>query len=261
MNLSVDNFRTKFFQDGNPYWRVFKGRNAGKESFVLAANTSMEDMEQSWSMLEQTFSLYPYGSVTVVTKSSPHAKDGIQSWIEWGQQPVQPGQPAISGFNNSSGSMGIHGIEQMWNFSQSMFQSQVKPMIEAVKKDNEIEMLKNRIRDLEESPGSPKDMIIAGIAENIPGILQTIIGLVQPQRAAQSAIGTLGQQQPPFSPAGEDNDQDGAPIDLNVIYNCALSLSETFPEHDVNELLINLAKYCKTNKGQATMLIKMIMPS
>jgi hypothetical protein len=91
MNLSVDNFRTKFFQDGNPYWRVFKGRNAGKESFVIAANTSMEDMEQSWSMLEQTFSLYPYGSVTVVTKSSPHAKDGIQSWIEWGQQPAAAG--------------------------------------------------------------------------------------------------------------------------------------------------------------------------
>lgn len=252
MILDINNFRQKFIQDGYPYWRVYKGRNAGKDSLVIAVNTSVGNMEESWNLLQQALSLYPYGSVTVVAKSSPHAKDGIQSWVEWGQQPTPTGQPAIAGFNGPATS--ISGIEQMWNFSQSMFNSQVAPMIEGIKKDNEIQRLKERIEALEsEQPLTAKEKLIEGIADNVPTILQTIMGLLKPGQQLQPAIGTLGQQQPEDQVNGEGN------IDLNVIFNVAQDLSETFPEYDVNVLLINLAKFCKGNKDQATMVIKMIM--
>ena len=258
MIMTVEAFEDKFFKDGYPYWKAFEGKSTGKSAF--AQNSSLENMDESWQRLKDTvFETCDGGTATILTRSSWHAKDGLVVTVTWGNSTPSIGgmHPANqSGFNTG----GIAGLQQIMGFAQDIMKQQMQPLIDGIQKSFEIERLKDKITYLEEAEApTTKDMVIEGITSRLPQLIDTFLG----RRSSAPAIGVLGgQAERPIQ--GNDDDEEEQPMkqhtmDLNAVVNSAQVLQQVFPQYNVSELLMNLAKYCQSNPSQAEMVIKMIM--
>lgn len=259
MILTVDTFKDKFFKDGYPYWKAYEGKSTSKSPF--AQNGNLENLDESWQHLEDTvFGACDGGTVTILTKSSWHAKDSLIVTVTWGNSTSAIGGVHPSGQMPMMGG-GIAGLQQIMGFAQELVKQQITPLIEGMQQKFEIERLKDKIAQMEDAEGpTTKDMVIEGITSRLPELIDSFLG----RRASAPAIGVLGQKAE--KPVESDDDDESNPplkerraMDLNAVVNAAQVLQNVFPEYNVSDLMYNLAKYCQANPSQAQMVIKMVM--
>jgi len=262
MYISYDHLEDKFRDEGYPYWKLYEGRSTRK---CVARNLSLENIDESWDLLEKKLGYYENGTFTLETLSSPKANnssaiissfkigDGGSVGRTHSRQPSNQRSPMME-------------FMQMFTLMQKMgndqMSTQVKLMQESIRGEYENQRLLDRIHDLENAEPQGDPMI--NDMKEVIGMLtggQPLFNMNGTRVIEQPAqIGVAGQksdsEQP--APSGKRQLQKGV-YDLNHLNAVARKLEDLYPEYHPNMVLDGLLHFIMHNKPTADNIIHQLM--
>lgn len=254
MNLTA--FKEKFNRYSHPYWKVYQGRRIGRQ--VLEKNLDMENLDESWDMLEQIFSWYPTGTFTVLLLPSPSAKNetGVISV-------VQLGSGEVAGIGNATGAtQPMNQWQQMFQMMAMMKQYATPDLtgIEArIEQKYKIQRLEEQLEHGE--PMSAKERMMESMADALPMAISGMFGIpmapMAPPPTAQ--IGVAGQKETTEQVAPKTEAKNRRYPDLNRLAVFAGNMQQRYPKYYVNDLLDAFFKYATDNPAMADQVVAQII--
>lgn len=256
--MTLEGLQEIFFEEAKPYWRIYSGQ--GVRGPKRSENVTVSEMEESADLLLSRLNMLGEGVYTVVLLNDPNTNnsrgthhpvkiDSMGGMVATGGN---AGQPA-------GGIMGMNNFMQMLEFAKMVnnqgsehISGAIEAAVEDVRKDFEIQRLKDRVKELE-AGGAREKIIEAGIRK-LPEILDRIFP--GQQRAVAGVLGTSGIQDAGDAEAEES--ADGLTLSIDDAVNACLSIQESLPGQNVNQLLWKLANYIKANPDQAKGLLNML---
>ena len=262
---SLEDLQDAFLEEGRVYWRLYSGTgyNGAKRGDNdydprKEDHGAITDLEASWDKLVRVLHRYGQGTFTVVLFDKPGTinKRGIQHTIKLGSDIASPnmGMPTGSFMN-------FQNFMEFYNLINNQGTENVGGIVESavleVKKDLEIEKLKDRVKELEE--GGPREKIIEEGIKRLPDILDRFFPGETKAVAQAGILGTAGIPQDVDAPveSGQDQAVDGN-FSIDQAVTACLKIQELLPDHHVNNLLWKLANFIEDKPEQAQTLIGML---
>ena len=254
---NLDELREVFMEEGRIYWKLYAGSSAPTKGTGRKYGQQMEEVsvEESCDLLCSRIERYGSGVFTVMLLAN--ASDGNARGI---QQTVKLG----NGTANVAGAQsGFTQFAQMMEFYKFMEQQSsasiggaIEGAIQEVRKDFELERLRNEIRELKQ--GGPKERIIDGLVKQLPAIADKVLGV------SPAVLGTVGipssqdtaGNTTDTDDTGEEEEQALFSIDDSV--NACMKIQELLPDRNINELLWKLAAFIEKNPEQAKSVLAVL---
>jgi hypothetical protein len=289
MVMSIESYQDKFLKDVRPYWKLY-----GKGNTLIAKNTDIENITESWEMLENQMNRFPFGNVKIITFSDPSARQdtGWETAVSWGNQVGSTGGQVHSQQNQGFGGNMMQMLQMMQFFqnqsdarlkeslanSEARFKESMLMMEKMFKLQRDNEKLKEEL-DTDDTP--VKEQLLAeiigcvkpigeAVAEKIKTGGFKIPGLSQPQPQAQ--LGTIGQAKPkkqaektseatpePTMEAPKEAIQTTSKrVSLDRMTMAAQRIQRVLPSEHINEVLDLLAAFVEANPDQVMELLNQL---
>jgi hypothetical protein len=152
-----------------PYWTLYKGQPQSKETNVatIAKNPDIEDLEESWQMLESLLEIYENGIFTILAKPKYEATAGLNKIVY------------SVGFNEDLG-QNQNGINSLPIQYQNA--SGIGAIIEKeLEKEKHLWNLEKKIEDMESSMNVKEtfgNKIMGMLESNMPLLLENVIPML-----------------------------------------------------------------------------------
>lgn len=254
--LQFENFQKIYDKSARAYWWLYKGRQKS-DTGLIASNTAIENMDESWAMLAETIELYGDGVYTVLLRTTPTSAGGQTTHlVQYGSGDASgvprsvPQQPAAGVY----GGLDTKGMSVQWWLERDM---QMRTDLQNQQFKNfqlqmEIERLK---REAQEDTQPDTLGRILGVVERNPAVLNHlgISGLFGQQPAA---VGVLRHTEPIEGLDKESQDDDQGGIDLNIVVSSVYRLQTALPDVSIEDLLEQLAETAETNPDKIRLAIQ-----
>ncbi len=224
---NLENLKVWFMEGKFPFWTLYRGNPVTKATneATVARNPDIDDMEESWTMLEKLLSSFENGVFTVYAKPKYDGNLGNKTLFTTGI--VLEDNPGISG-------VGIKGL--------SPYIGSIDQILEKEKKTWELE---RKVEDLETAmigKQSIGDRIFGLLEANMEPIINNLLPMLLQKLSPQP--GTIGGPVKQPISSSENNVED--------------ALARIAVHFDLEDVLPKLATWIEKNPDMARNLLNTI---